>query len=273
MLANGAMGLALEMFPFGTWFVYVGATVFLEAWYIGRGLKQTWPVSLLCSLLFNGLTALCVVSECYAPFLHEGDLNPHPLLHIIILLVVFNVISGWIEAVLWSRAAMGENKNYVVYRSVAGHLLGVPVALVILLFPSRPYKTLEMRTFYARRNYLREHLSRGIENYVAERKKLKKPIEKITSIEQLVPYMDLSTDTYRGRPTADGWACLYNPQFSRFSLGENKQHPFLFEFHTEKWGKILTEEDEGGWATVRNPETGEAIMGAGSHNIYRPKPE
>jgi len=33
--ANGAMGLALEMFDYRTWTVYVVVTIVLEAWIIG----------------------------------------------------------------------------------------------------------------------------------------------------------------------------------------------------------------------------------------------
>jgi len=68
------MGLALEVFDFRIWFVYVAATVVLESWIIGRCLEVGWGKSLLVSCIANACTCFCCAGGFFAPFL--VDLNP-----------------------------------------------------------------------------------------------------------------------------------------------------------------------------------------------------
>ena len=56
--ANGAMGLALELWDPTNWVFYVGATVALEAWLIGRWLKFGWAKSVGVSVLANAFTGI-----------------------------------------------------------------------------------------------------------------------------------------------------------------------------------------------------------------------
>src|SRR5438132_673125 len=106
--ANSSMGLALEMFDFKAWAVYVVATLAFEAWYIGRrGLKLSWGRSISVSIISNLLSSLLCVCGCFAPVLHHtyvgSDVNPNPFLNLLMLLSVLGAVSAFIEAVVWSR--------------------------------------------------------------------------------------------------------------------------------------------------------------------------
>src|SRR5438874_502307 len=56
--ANGAMGLALSIFTWPMWLVYVVATVLFEAWAMGRGLRLPFSQALRLSFWANLLTAV-----------------------------------------------------------------------------------------------------------------------------------------------------------------------------------------------------------------------
>jgi hypothetical protein len=73
------MGLALEMFEFKIWALYVAATVAFEAFFIGLKLGHSWWKSLAFSFLFNLVTASCCAGGCFAPFLHADAMDGNPL--------------------------------------------------------------------------------------------------------------------------------------------------------------------------------------------------
>ncbi len=101
--ANGAMGLALEMFDYAYWWPYVIATVILEAWMIGRGLGDRWPKALGISLVANLITAMCCPQLCVVG-MHQAFVgspsNPDPFLNALFLFAWFGVVSALVESVI-----------------------------------------------------------------------------------------------------------------------------------------------------------------------------
>jgi len=136
-LANGAMGLALEIFPFGIWIVYVIATIILEAWMIGVYLGRSWWESITWSLAFNSITAFCCAGGIFAPFLHQMVVDGNPFLWTVEILSIYGLISAIVEGVMWRFALRATTPSKVERRAVLAHVCGIPLALVILLIPDR----------------------------------------------------------------------------------------------------------------------------------------
>lgn len=246
--ANAAMGLALEMFEFRTWIVYACVMVLLEAWLIGTKLGFAWLNSILLSLLFNLITAFTCVIGCFAPFLHGtfigSQLNPNPFFDAVFLLALFGVISGGVEGFFWGTALrLRREAKPVLLRSIGAHLIGVPVALVILLIPARPYRGLEASTGFQRSFFVRLAV-RG-----AYRERSSKP----GPFRQFGTFDELMAAVPPDRAHTDDWAARYEPDYHRFDTGEMKRRRIRAELNpgfpkAGNWAiKIWFKQDEPPW--------------------------
>lgn len=219
-LANGAMGLALEMFEFKTWFVYVAAMLIIEAWMIGRWIGVSWPASFGLAISANAFTAFCCPSVL-TPFLHYSmvgtQANPNPFWNAVALLTGFAFVSAFFESFFWVWSAHKRQKEWVMWRVLLAHLLGVPLALVILLIPPRPYVGLEAFARAKRRAILRAAM-KSLKWDMSEH-----PMPDVKTSEDLV-ILYSRTSFYKDVP--DTWAAAYDPEFSRFATGEDRRIPF-----------------------------------------------
>lgn len=220
--ANGAMGLGLEMFDLRYWFAYVAAMVVLEAWLIGRWLKLGWPASLGVSLLANFFTGVfCGGMRLCAPFLHMSfvgsQINPNPFMNAVVLLTGLALPSAYVESYLWRRASIGPGHWPVIKRCLLVHALTVPLGLAILLIPERPYRGAELTTQWHRRMHLR-HVASALGAAVADRNAIPAESDPAKLIQDISTYIDeVSPDELE--------LALYEPRFSRFSMGETRMEP------------------------------------------------
>jgi hypothetical protein len=230
--ANGAMGLAYELFDYRSWFVYVVVTVVFEAWWIGRWMPHPWTLSVLYSLLANGLTALLGLS-CFVPFLHASlwgpPENPNPLGNAVAIFVGMGLVSAVFESYVWRLSDRKAPGFKVFIRSLSAHAIGVILAFVIFLVPSRPYKGLEIRTDRQRR-ILWILSKRPLNAWVGDHD------NRLPSQEQIHQIIDGSG------PLA--WTVWYQPEFGRFDIGESRQHPFKIEWNPS-YTKIDLEKHNG----------------------------
>ncbi|MFN8220896.1 MAG: hypothetical protein U0S12_12290 [Fimbriimonadales bacterium] len=120
---------------------YVVVTIIFEAWLMGRWLSLPLRVSLPLSLLANTLTGFLGLA-CGAPFFHEMSGHPRPFLFAVGVLTIFAFPSALVEAFVWLASKRKAYQSYVP-AIVAVHLIGIPIALVVLLIPSLPYPGLE----------------------------------------------------------------------------------------------------------------------------------
>lgn len=221
-LANAAMGLALEIFDFRIWSVYVIATVVLEAWIIGRSLSFDWFRSCLFSLGINCVTAFCCAGGLFAPFLHRDVIDLNPFLWTFELLAVFGLLSALVEALLW-KVFYRERGSLVLRRSLLAHALGIPIALVILLLPARPYPGLEGVTNVWRYFGLIHRSNRIYEGRVRDDGSVRQFAKK----EELEQRLD---------ELGGLGVCLYKSVYRRFDTHDPRIDPLPFELnqHLEK---------------------------------------
>jgi hypothetical protein len=215
VLANGAMGLGLEMFDIGFWFAYVAITIVFEACFIGRWAGIPWSKCLGISILANSITGVCcpqlAAVGLHTPFV-GSNLNPNPFWNAVVLFTGFGVISSVIEFTVWSLFV--KNKPFMV-RTVTAHLFGVPISLAILLIPWHPYRGLELVTTYQRRFAIERWAERDLQAKIQE-------TEQIPDFETVEEAIN-STRTDNFEP--DIWASAYIPSYNRFSTNEGKQKP------------------------------------------------
>jgi len=252
--ANAAMGLALELFDFKIWAVYVVATVFLEAWIIGPRLGFSLTRSLGLSFVANLLTAFCCGgSGLFAPFLHSSFVgtneNPNPFGNVVAILCVFGLISAIFESMVWcyalqkrARETQTDHEKTVKYDptwkvlqvSLLAHAAGVPLALVILLAPSHPYGVTENRAWLMRRSALTMWIHKAIETRIAKDGRIP-PIHSIQELLDGVPrVLEREPD-----PTIE----FYEPTYGRFATGDDRSHPWKFEFNP----RTVTEDSKDPW--------------------------
>lgn len=218
--ANGAMGLGLEIFDLRYWFAYVVATVVFEAWFIGRWMGKSWMASLLISLIANSVTAFCCVNIAavglHAPFV-GSRINPNPFFNVVAVFFVFGIVSAFVELFVWlisGRSHRGDGR--LILRTLAAHVLGVPLGLCILLIPPRPYYGTAMITGQMRRQMI------GIG--------LRKRLERLQDTDRLPRARDLQElwDKLPPDPEAppDAWCVIYIPEYGRFATGETRAQLF-----------------------------------------------
>lgn len=213
--ANGSMGLAFGIFPFGPWLIFVIATVLFEAWAFGRALKIEPPRAVTISVAANFLTALfgLMLAEVFfhGLVIVGSRMNPNPLAQTVILFTVFAIASGIVEYGVWDLFV--KRKSGFILQSIGIHLLTVPLGLVILLVPSHPYRGMEGYVEYYRRWY-REEIARGLNDYLHQNKKLP-PVHSYKELEQfLKPKLGfLASDP-------SSWAAELPVNLTRFSTGD-----------------------------------------------------
>jgi hypothetical protein len=193
----------------------VVATVVLEAWMIGRKLGDGWPKALCISLVANLITASCC-PQLFAVGMHQAFVgtiaNPDPFLNALFLFTSFGFISALIESVIWRLRRKGPTDWQIVKSSLLAHAAGVPLALVILLIPSRPYVGLEATAGGARRLDLYVALSAYAKAAAGDPKGL--------------PAVTDATDLLKQYGEHSNWASAYVPDFHRFDFGEAKRIPY-----------------------------------------------
>lgn len=239
--ANGSMGLALEMFEYRTWIVYVLVMLALEAWLIGRPLGLSWAKSAGIAVLANAVTAFACPC-CLTPALHGAlvgsSLLPNPFWNAVSLLFWFALISALLESAFWITAGKQAGWMRALGLTFWAHLLAVPVALAILLIPSRPYKGLESIA-RARRRRVRIEVAKRIGQDLSEGRS----IPKAKSAEDLFQhYADV---TAWGATPETIWSAAYAPRFGRFATGEDRSEPI--EVNPEVIGKSAKELPSETW--------------------------
>ena len=226
--ANGAMGLALATFDWGPWFAYLAVTVLFEAAVLGRWLQVPFGRAIWTSVFANLLTAVIaapftgILSDLFL-FAFGSQLNPNPFCETLLLFTIFGVFSAVIEAWPWIYPARrsGQPRSRVLGRSLAAHLIGVPLGMVVLLAPARPYHGLEMQVAAQRDNWLRPQVIVALGSYIEEHHALPPGPTYGDVLEQLRPRL--------GRFSADPglWAAAYSPDYHRFDLSEMKRGPMV----------------------------------------------
>jgi hypothetical protein len=227
--ANASMGLALEMFDYTPWLIYVAVTVVFEAWMIGGWLRLHWLACIGVSIFANSFTALCCPMVA-TPMLHEayigGKLNPSPFLTVVVWLVVLGLFSAVFESAFWYWARLASKKarsEHPLRRSILAHMVGVPLALIILLAPAHPYRALSI-TMGERRPILWEALLgtlRISENGDGV------TVPSVKSVPALLRLAETTSNPKARDVTwpAETWTAAYVMDYGRFDLGETKRHP------------------------------------------------
>jgi len=219
------MSLALATFAWAPWLGYVVATILYEAWAFGRVLELPWKRALGRSVAANALTAGiggCASGVLAHPFLgiFGSTLNPNPLAQTLLLLAAFGLVSAWVEALVWLELAAptGLSSRRLMARSCLIHMAGVPLALVILLMPVRPYPGLESQAHAQRFFWLGRH-------------EVRKALEQFIGLHQRVPSVEtygellevLRPDLGRFGSDRDLWTAAYAPSYQRFDTGEARR--------------------------------------------------
>ena len=240
--ANGAMGLALSLFPYSVWLVYVAAMVLFEALWIGRATGVPFRRSLGVSLGANAITLVVglFVSGIFGYMLYGAlgtTLNPNPFGEAVLLLTVGGAVSALVEAPFWNSYA-----GKTPWRSsLAAHALGVPIALAILLIPSRPYPGLEGQARWRRQQLcLDSDVKRALQGELYETGR----VPKVRSFAELLEHLRPRLKDY-GKDR-DLWAAAYAPHFERFDTGERKRGPQV-EWNAVLAGKKLDDIEAPVW--------------------------
>lgn len=219
--ANGAMALALSLFAWPLWLIYVAAMVLFEALWIGRALGMPLGDALKRSFAANFVTLVLggIFSGFFGYLLYGAFgsfLNPNPLSEAILLLSLGALFSAIIEARFWESW-----HDKVPWRSTfAAHLLGIPVALVILLLPSHPYPGLEAQANF-RRSRAVHSVKRALSHEVQEKERF--PLVK--TFPELLEHVSHRPELKYYQSASDLWAAAYMPDFQRFDTGEQRRNP------------------------------------------------
>ena len=217
-LANGAMGLALEVFDFRIWAVYVVATVVLEAWIVGRSMHHSWIKSVGLSTLFNFLTAFCCAAGFFAPALHPDRIELNPFLWTIEVLSFYGLVSALIEFRLWKASSRETMTWFIFKKTFLAHALGIPLALTILLIPSRPYPGLEADSNVWRFFGLIHHRNEIYNDRITDDGK----VRQFASAKEFEQKLD---------EVGGSGVCLYNAVYRRFDFHDPRIDPRPFELN------------------------------------------
>jgi hypothetical protein len=229
-LANGAMGLALEIFDFTVWWVYVGVIVVFEAWYIGRRLETSLFRSLVISISANLISAITCAGGCFAPFLHFAGPNPNPLKDTFLVLLVYGLASTFIEAFVWYLGTQREDKFdggwKLAGKVLLAHLIGIPISMAVLLVPERPYPGFEAQARQNRWYRLSDTLSDAYLHVGADTPE---------GVDSQFKSMDELQAAILASQEDKGYAkvALCQPEFDRFDTGTGCKQRFKLEFNQE----------------------------------------
>jgi hypothetical protein len=153
----------------------------------------------------------------------ENRLNPNPLGHTLTVFLVYGLLSALVEANLWASASpLVMSWRQVAQRSIAIHLLGVPLGLAILLAPARPYRGLEMQVRTNRQlGFHYSYLAKALEKYVTRHGRLPPARSYAEMLEMVRP------DLGAIGKWPDLWASAYQPVYHRFDTGEARRGPMV----------------------------------------------
>jgi hypothetical protein len=235
------MSLALATFAWTPWLVYVAVTVIYEAVAMGRWLGIPFKAALRCSLRANIVTA--IVGGFFSGFVAYGFLgifgsvlNPNPFRQTVFLFTMFGIGSALVEAALWPK--VGSEKSASVRTpnryvgSLVVHLVGIPLGLVILLLPARPYAGLEMQVNGHRHVWLEHSIKRALQEYITEHQAVPPAHTYAEMMEALRPMLG----GYAKDPGL--WAAAYSANYHRFDVGEMRRDP-MSEWNTAASGRKL----------------------------------
>lgn len=242
--ANGAMGMVYGTFAWNYWLVYVAITVLFEAVVFGRWANMELSKALSTSLGANALTGLLgtVFSGFFGyMFYNMGGrsyVEPNPLGHALFCLGVGATFSALIESIIWTKAAGGA----ALRTSLLVHLASIPLALLILLLPARPYEGLEGQA-RSQRGHVRNDVARAIDEEIlpdgAE------PFIAPTMWKELLQRIQpVLSRRYNYSPQileVSG----YQPHFFRFDTGESFRHPA--QFNAALTGRDLRKLEKPEW--------------------------
>jgi hypothetical protein len=255
------MGLAFGIFPFGPWLVFVVATVLFEAWAFGRVLRVPFSKALAVSCAANFLTAvfgLYLAEVFFHGFVIIGTrLNPNPFGQTVVLFLGFAIVSAAIEFPFWDTVVKGVNRS-VLWPSIAIHLLTVPLGLIILLIPPRPYTGLEMQVRGTRRS-TQQDIANQLNDYVKKNKKL----PPVHNYPELLQFLSPKLRRFGG---PDLWAAELPVAYSRFSTGDQPRRSRM-EWNAS--AKLDPEADDRVWlARMRSDGSAEGIYLQGGYAWY-----
>lgn len=226
--ANAVMGYALEQYDRQAWVVYVIGTIVFEAWAVGRWAGSDWPAAVGISVLANLVTAGCCANLCGVG-LHNtfvgSPLNPNPLMNMLLMFTVFALISGFIEGGVWTLFYRGKDRR-VAGRSIVAHLVWVPIGMIIMLVPSRPYPFIESNAMMYRRWFLQD-VRPLLDREISEKNRIPDHTDTVRLFRETVPPSGIAQQ--------DAWAAAYRPTFGRFSTGTSKDE-LLFEWNPAATG-------------------------------------
>lgn len=238
-MANVPMLMTLQVCNYTAWWVYVLVTVALEAVLIGPRCGIDWISSLILSAIFNAVTAFigtCFTLPLYGFWVYPFTVNPHPFPGLVVMLASLGVFSAVLEGFGWMQFC--EPKR-AVKASFIAHLVGVPVALAILLFPAHPYSALGRSCVTPRYSLLSGSLKFAYEHKLDA----KQNFPRAKTIDDLLP--GISQGKYVPPPEAglgeqkpeDMKVSLYLPDYRRFDFGEQMRQPLRFVFNpaTVNW--------------------------------------
>lgn len=257
--ANGAMSLALSVFSWPYWLAYVAATLIFEAIALGRWLRCAWRQAALASIFSNAATG--ILGGCISGIVGYGFLgsvgsavNPDPLGQVVLMLTIYGLGSAFFEAAVWRDVLdrHGDRRRYLpmLAKSLAVHLLGVPLALCILLIPDRPYPGLEAQVAWHRgTNQLGRSMKlwTALVMYVSEHgDRLPVASDYPNVLQKLRPYMPetwpLAQRAWQGR---EWWTLCYLPDYARFDRTEMKRRPI--QWNASLSGKAIADIRQPVW--------------------------
>lgn len=255
--ANYMTAPAFSLYNGWSALAYVAAYLLLEAWWIGMRGGLDWKESLARSFIANFVTA--ALSFMCAGFLGFPDLstvwvgsrwNPDPLQTTLRFLCIFAALSAITEFLFWIKD-LGWRK--ALGRTLVAHLIGIPMGLVILLTPSRPYTGLESVVGRLR--------SIGRHRLIGAMAHGRLQVARSQTAEALLSELAREDGM---PPSADAWALAYRAAYERFDRAEQRRYTYELNVEgleslgpgskTSAPGKLwilrYREGPQSGWGTV-----------------------
>src|SRR5205085_1265232 len=123
------------------------------------------------------------------------------------------------------KDAAPPTRTQVLVASLIAHVLGIPLALVILLAPAHPYTGLDQSTNAWRSSHLRNNLRIAYRN--ANATSTDKGLQPFTSLPDFLR-KNTDLDLRRG---SDAWAQTFEAAYGRFDLSEQGRVPLASEIN------------------------------------------
>ncbi|MGC4045286.1 MAG: hypothetical protein QM758_15955 [Armatimonas sp.] len=243
--ANGGMALVYGTFRWNYWLIYVAVTVLFEALVLGWWAKSGFGRALGISVGANAVTGLLGAgfSGIFGYMVYgvgaSNYVEPNPLVHATFCLVVGGIISALIESIFWTK----EASRPAVRATLLVHLAGVPLALMILLIPARPYGGLEGQANF-RRHFVKAAIAGALEESIqsSESKPFYAPKNWGELIKRVQPALSKRERTYSNEVLQ---VTGFRSHFGRFDTREEYREPC--EFNPALAGKDLRKLERSEW--------------------------